>query len=384
MSAPFTRRAQSGHFRRDAWYRLVLVSFSFALGASVGIGSLYTVAAQESSQGSTESERNQPVHENPDASAKSDRESSSDQKTQGPPREPRFLPAILRPKLTPEQLEEAERLRKLAAKYGTDPTAIVGRVQLSSQYLDLPHGAQLETTIARVDVPFRGNWLLRVDTPVHTWLDPNRPGLSSAQGMGDVSAVLGWRAYNTPEYAFLIGVASTFPTASDDLLGTGKYNVGPIIATGRFLSRLESFLFGVFQHSVSAGGDPDRADVSLSQLSLNINTIWVEKWWSTVQGVWRVDWERKTKSSMALEFELGRNILGRWGPICVQGSEFGETMSSELMIGISRSAPATCSNRFSRTLKRLPALFSRRLETPRTANSTRRLFACFGLAGQPF
>jgi hypothetical protein len=30
--------------------------------------------------------------------------------------------------LTQEQLEEAERLRQLAAKYGTDPTAIVGRV----------------------------------------------------------------------------------------------------------------------------------------------------------------------------------------------------------------------------------------------------------------
>ena len=27
--------------------------------------------------------------------------------------------------------------------------------------------------VARVDIPFRGNWLLRVDTPFHRWLDPN-------------------------------------------------------------------------------------------------------------------------------------------------------------------------------------------------------------------
>jgi hypothetical protein len=143
-------------------------------------------------------------------------ESDSEEKPEGPRREPRFLPPILRPKqLTPEELQEAERLRKLAAKYGTDPTAIVGRVQLSSQYADLPHGARLSDTVARVDIPFRGNWLLRVDAPVHRWLDPNIPGMSSAQGLGNVSAVLGWRAYNTPEYAFLIGAASSFPTASD-------------------------------------------------------------------------------------------------------------------------------------------------------------------------
>ena len=44
--------------------------------------------------------------------------------------------------MTQEQREEAERLRKLAAKYGTDPTAIVGRVQLTSAYVDLPQGAR--------------------------------------------------------------------------------------------------------------------------------------------------------------------------------------------------------------------------------------------------
>jgi len=135
-----------------------------------------------------------------------------------------------------------------------------------------------------VDIPFRGNWLLQVNTPFHRWLDLNRPGMSSTQGLGNLSAVLGWRAYNTPEYAFLIGAASSFPTASEDTLGSGKYTVGPFIATGRFLPQWESFLFGVFQHQVSAGGDPSRADISFTSASVQINTIWPERWWSTVQG----------------------------------------------------------------------------------------------------
>ena len=285
---------------RDLWRRIATVGLVSVLYGWLGMGNLHVVIAQEPSRASQKTERGEP---NP----------GSEPKQEDSPREPRFLPPVLRPQLTPEEQDEAERLRQLAAKYGTDPTAIVGRLQLSSQYANLPHGAQLSETIARVDVPFRRNWLLRVDTPFHRWLDPNRPGVASAQGLGNLSAILGWRAYNTPEYALLIGAASSFPTASDDLLGSGKYTVGPIVATGRFLPQWESFLFGVFQHSVSAGGDPSRADVSFTQASLQINTIWTDRWWTTAQGAWQVNWERKGKSSMVFEIELGRNVVGRWG-----------------------------------------------------------------------
>jgi hypothetical protein len=111
----------------------------------------------------------------------------------------------------------------------------------------------------------------------------------------------------------LIGTGSSFLTASKKLLGSEKYTVGPFIAIGRFLPRLESFLFGVFQHQVSAGGDPSRSDISFTQASVQINTIWPERWWTTVQGVWQANWEQKAKTSMALEVELGRNVVGRWG-----------------------------------------------------------------------
>ncbi|MGH7180723.1 MAG: hypothetical protein ACREJN_01960 [Nitrospiraceae bacterium] len=278
------------------------------------MGNLHVGLAQEPPQGPQESEPSKPVQQGTDTSATSGPDSALEPEQEGSPQGPRFLPPRLRPKLlTPEEHEEAERLRQLAAKYGTDPTAIVGRVQLSSQYASLPQGARLSDTVARVDLPFRSNWLLRVDMPFHRWLDPNRPGLISAQGLGNLSAVLGWRAYNTPEYAFLIGAASTFPTADDRTLGSGKYAVGPFIATGRFLPTWESFLFGVFQHQVSAGGDPSRADISFTTGSVQINTIWSDRWWSIVQGVWQVNWEQKAKSSMTFEAELGRNVVGRWG-----------------------------------------------------------------------
>jgi hypothetical protein len=305
--------AQSGWGFRKAWPRLLAVGFAGVLGITLGTGNGDLPWAQEPSTGQ-ETERGASAQQNPDGSATRETEPDGGPEPKGPPKEPRLLPPRLRPRvLTAEEHEEAERLKKLGAKYGTDPTAIVGRVQVTGQYSDLAQGAHSTDAVFRVDLPFRRNWLLRVDTPFLKWVDPNRPGATSAQGMSDLLAVAGWRAYNTPEYAFFIGALTTFPTAAENTLGLGKYTVGPFIATARFLPRWESFLFGVFQHQVSVGGDPARADVSFTRAIAQINTIWAERWWTTVQGQWQIDWERSAKSSMTLEFELGRSVVGRWG-----------------------------------------------------------------------
>ena len=214
--------------------------------------------------------------------------------------------------LTPEQHEEAERLRKLAAKYGIDPTAIVGRVQFSSQYLNLPRGGHDVLSVARVDLPFQGNFLFRVDAPILKWKDSDRPA-TTTQGVSDLAVLAGWRAYNTAEYALFIGSLVTMPTATETSLGFGKYTVGPSLAMAWFIPQWESSLTGLFTQQVSVGGDPARKSVNLSKATSQIITFWPARWWSTVQAVWQVDWERSAKSSMLLEFELGRNVVGSWG-----------------------------------------------------------------------
>jgi hypothetical protein len=215
--------------------------------------------------------------------------------------------------LTPEQREEAERLRKVAAKYGTDPTAIVGRMQLTSQYLDLTPHANATITTARIDLPFRSDYLLRMEMPFLRTTDAQNPGMGSQRGLSDLSIVAGWRAYNTPEYALLVGAVGSFPTASEPALGFGKYTVGPAVATARFLPRFDSFLIGLLSYQTSVGGDPSRKDVSLFNITAQINSFWGQRWWTIVQSVWNVDFERSGKSSMVMEFEGGRNLIGRLG-----------------------------------------------------------------------
>jgi hypothetical protein len=72
-------------------------------------------------------------------------------------------------------------------------------------------------------------------------------------------------------------------------------------------------LFGLFQHLTSVGGDPARQAVSLTRAVGQVNSIWADRWWTIVQAVWQIDWERSGKSSMALELEIGRSLVGRFG-----------------------------------------------------------------------
>jgi hypothetical protein len=234
---------------------------------------------------------------------------------EGPQQQPRrrVFKRIGPQEVTEEQREEAERLRRVAAKYGTDPTAIVGRLQLTGQYLDLARGAEATVSTARVDLPFRRDFLLRMDMPFLMTSDPNRPGLSSQSGASDLAVTAGWRVYNTPEYALLVGALTRFPTATHDTLGSGKYTVGPAIATARFLPRLDSFLIGLLSYQTSVGGDPSRKDVSLLNLTAQVNSFWGERWWTVFQAIWQVDFERSGKSSMTMELEAGRNLIGRFG-----------------------------------------------------------------------
>ncbi len=220
----------------------------------------------------------------------------------------RFGPQVL----TPEQQEEAKRLSAIAAKMGTDPTAIIGRAQTLYRHDALSGGAQTNNLVGRIDLPYHSDFLLRVDVP-YAWSDPNRPGATDQNGLSDLFVRTGGRVYAVPGFAFFAGADFTFPTTDNRQLGNGKYTIGPALATARVFPELDSFLFGLLQHQLSVGGDPSRQDISMSRLGLTFNTIWGERWWTQAEAVTQLNWERKAKNSMTLEFEGGHRLTKDWG-----------------------------------------------------------------------
>jgi len=156
--------------------------------------------------------------------------------------------------------------------------------------------------------------------PASILSDPSFPGVLAdpfdrTNGFGDMSYV-GVAApkpikIESTSAAVIWGVGATsmFPTASEDVLGTGKYSLGPT-AVAAYLGR--EWIFGVFpQHWWSVGGDSKRADVSLTNIQYFL--YWAPPWDPEAQ--WRIgmspnisiDWEAKgDKVTLPVGLGIGR------------------------------------------------------------------------------
>jgi len=199
----------------------------------------------------------------------------------------------------------------LTAENGTNPTAIIGRFQLSNTYRNLARGAERNDTIFRIDIPLTPDWLLRADV-AGGWIEPNRPGESDTFGLDNLFLRTGWRVYQSPDLNLFVGGDAIFPTATDTQLGRGKYEIGPGIAASIPIPSIKSTFFPLFQHFVSVGGDPSQRDVDFSTLQLQLNNLWSKEWWTLLEGDLNVDWTRGAKTGVVLEGEVGRRLGSHW------------------------------------------------------------------------
>ena len=67
------------------------------------------------------------------------------------------------------------------------------------------------------------------------------------------------------------GLAFQFPTATDDLLGSGKWQVAPTVIPVWMLRRPQGLFFTKVQNYVSVAGDDDRRDINY----LTVAPTWI-------------------------------------------------------------------------------------------------------------
>lgn len=128
------------------------------------------------------------------------------------------------------------------------------------------------------------------------------------QGLGDVLLSTTYTRY-APGGVFSYGVTSDFilPTATDDLLGTGKVQVAPAVF-GVLNPNPNFFVSLGYRQWVSVAGDGGREDINLGRIRSVAAYLSDSKWWALADLRYLMDYHNSGQAEFAPEVELGSMI----------------------------------------------------------------------------
>lgn len=117
------------------------------------------------------------------------------------------------------------------------------------------------------------------------------PGAGSQTGLGDVLQSLFFSPVKPTDGGWIWGVGPAFllPTATDDLLGSEKWALGPSAVALRQSGPWT--VGGLANHITSVAGDSDRADINASFLQPFVSYTTPTAWTFTFQTEATYDWE---------------------------------------------------------------------------------------------
>lgn len=117
------------------------------------------------------------------------------------------------------------------------------------------------------------------------------PGAGNQSGLGDTVQSVFFSPVKPTEGGWIIGIGPVFllPTATNDLLGTEKWGIGP---TAVALKQQGPWTYGALaNHLTSIAGDSDRADINATFLQPFLSYTTPTAWTFTVQTESTYDWE---------------------------------------------------------------------------------------------
>lgn len=176
-----------------------------------------------------------------------------------------------------------------------------------------------------VDLNAEWNLVTRTIIPVIS-----QPALSAAQdrtnGLGDIqfSAFFSPKATTASGWIWGAGVIAQLDTATDDVLGAGKWGLGP---TAVALKMDGPWVYGGLLNNVwSVAGDDDRDDVNamLFQPFVNYNFPDAPGRYLTFAPVITANWEADSDDRWTVPLGMGIGQITRWGkqPVNLQASAY--------------------------------------------------------------
>ncbi len=199
------------------------------------------------------------------------------------------------------------------AAAATNPLAPLIQFQLQNDFIGESNSGDgySNTFVVQPVIPFKlgeRQWLARITLPLVATADLGDP-IGREYGVGDTVA-FALALFPIDKHGSNVGVgpAFTLPTATDDLLGEGKFPAGPTFAyVNTATPGIQWGVFGYQQWSLaSSGGDSGRPEVSKLWFQ-PIFTWHFAKSWYLASGdiLWSIDWNDNARWSIPLGVRVG-------------------------------------------------------------------------------
>lgn len=173
------------------------------------------------------------------------------------------------------------------------------------EYYKLPGDAWRNALILRTDVvKVAKNLILRFDVPFMA----TNIGQGRDYGLGDIYGQALYFPYRSDQFFFGMGSGLTAPSATENTLGAGKWQVSPLIAPGLWFKDPRSLLFVKVQDYISFAGQSDRADLHYMTVTPTYIMRMSSKWWIGADTEGKANWEDSNRWS----FKSGVFILRLW------------------------------------------------------------------------
>ena len=159
-----------------------------------------------------------------------------------------------------------------------------------------------------IPVALNSKWNLISRTILPIIHQHNVAGTGTQSGLGDITQSLFFSPREPKRFIWAVGPALLIPTATDDLLGTEKFGVGPTVLV---LKQQNAWTYGALtNHIWSVAGSDDRASVNSTfiQPFLAYNTR--DAWTYTVNTEMSYDWTGN-HWSIPIHFQVSK--LTRFG-----------------------------------------------------------------------
>ncbi|MGE0639955.1 MAG: transporter [Thermoanaerobaculia bacterium] len=198
-----------------------------------------------------------------------------------------------------------------------DPTRAVF-FSIRDEFIQVDSDTWVNALIVRSDRAIlreRPDWLAktgiltRFDLPIVT----SHRNDDTESGLGDLYAQAALVPWLTRRSAFVIGSGITVPTATDDSLGRGKWEVAPVVVPAWFLPQRRGLFFVRLHDHLSFAGDDDRADVHFLEIVPTLIWNYRPGWWTLLTSPVIVDWENGGSTRQSTGIEIGHVVRRRWG-----------------------------------------------------------------------